>query len=139
MPTFTTEALVRLKFQLTSTQDFPASLINDAIAEAHEPIAARLDPGVDTGSPPTALVIGETLLAGARTLRSLAVREATTQRSVVVGGQRVDTGTRQAQLALSAALAEEQAWEMLAPFLTPPPGTRSLSPTETTPIFDSTY
>lgn len=138
MPAFTTEALVRLKFQLTSTQDVPDTLIGDAIAEAHEPIALRLDPVVDTGSPPVALVIGETLLAGARTLRSLAAREAATARNVVVGGQRLETGTRHTQLSLCATLAEEQAWEMLAPFLAPRTGARPAQPTDTTPVLGET-
>jgi len=137
MPAFTTESLVRLKFQLTNTQDVPATLINDAIEEAHEPIAARLSPGVDGLTPPAALVIGETLLAGARTLRSLAAREAATQRNVVVGGQRVETSTRHAQLALCATLAEEQAWEMLAPFLAPPSNTTCIQATDTTPVLGS--
>ena len=139
MSAFATESLVRLKFQLTNTQEVSATLIEDAIAEAHEPIAARLTPGIDGLSPPVAVVIGETLLAGARTLRSLAAREAATQRNVIVGGQRVETGTRHAQLILCASLAEDQAWEMLAPFLAAPVNTHAIQTTDTTPILGDTH
>lgn len=139
MPAFTTESLVRLKFQLASTADFPATLIADAIDEAHEEVAARLAPSVNIEDPPGALMIGETLLAGARTLRSLAAREAAVQRHVTVGGQRLDTTPRHAQLALSAARAEEQAWAMLAQFLAAPAARTTVAATDSVPVLGAVY
>ena len=134
MSTFSTEALLRAKFQLTSATDYPPALLEDALAEAHAEILARLDPSVDTGTPPETLVTGETLLAAARAFRNLAGQAAATQHTLTLGGQRYDTAARTAQLLHLAATTEQDAWHTLAPHLTPIPTITSLSTTDTTPI-----
>lgn len=139
MPAFTTETLLRTKFQLTNTTDFPTALLNDAIAQAHEALTPHLDPALPLDPTPAALITGETLLAAAALLRALATHEAATQRTTTIGGQRSDTAARHAQLLHSAALTEADAWHTLAPFLTQPPVQPTLLTTDTTPILTPLY
>lgn len=131
---FTTEELVRLKLQLTNTAAVTPELIADAIAEAHDAVLARLDPAIDVEAPPSMLVTGETHLAGAITLRALAAREAAEQRQVTIGGQRFDTTARHGILMEAADAQAREAWELLAAFLVPPPGTAPATCTDTTPM-----
>ena len=135
---FTTEANLRLKFQLTSTTDFPTTFLNDAITQAHQELLPRLLTTIDPESPPDTLITGETLLAGARLLQHLAAREAATHRPATIGGQRTELTPRHAALALSAARAEETAWHVLAPHLTPP-SPQTITTTDTTPILSAPY
>lgn len=134
MNSFTTETLVRLKFQVGEAQLASAELIEAAIAEAHVRILARLAPGVDTETPPAQLILGETLLAGSVLLRALGSKEAVARRDITVGGQRVESSTRIAALTALAQDAEERAWETLAPYLTQPNGRKPGSATDTTPV-----
>ena len=77
----------------------------------------RLDAGVNTETPEDGLVLGETLLAGAHLLRSLASKDAVLQKDVMVGGQRVETGKRFVSLMTLSDKVEEAAWEALEPYL----------------------
>lgn len=121
MPPFTDEATVRLHFQLHDTTLAPNDLFTRAITLAHARLLQRLDPAVDTGSPPDDLLPAETLLAGARVLESLALRSATLQPVIVVGGQRLDRGQEFATLLAAADRAERHAWDIAAPYLKPEP------------------
>lgn len=119
MATFTSEALVRKKMQLTDATLAPADLVAQSIDDAHATVLAELDPEVDVEDPEDGLVLGETLLAGAHVLRSLASKDAFEQRKVSVGGQRIEPGARYDALMDAAAGAEDQAWDALAPYLAP--------------------
>ena len=90
MPSFTTESMVRLRFQLQDTASVPADLVEAAIDDAHAELLARLGPAYAEPPWPQALVLGETLLAGANVYRALAAKDAHDQKHVVVGGQRVE-------------------------------------------------
>lgn len=122
MAGFTTEDAVRLKFQLMDPALVASELIEQGIDDAHTEVLTRLAPAYVTEDPEAGLVLGETLLAGAHVLRSLAGKEAFDQKRVSIGGQRIEEGTRFASLLEAASLAEEQAWSGLAPFLAEYPG-----------------
>jgi hypothetical protein len=134
MNSFTTETLVRLRFQVEEAHLASAELLEAAIAEAHVVILARLAAGVDTGTPPDRLILGETLLAGSVLLRAVASKEAVARRDVTVGGQRVESAKRVAALTALAQDAEDRAWETLAPYLTPPGLRKPGCTTDTTPV-----
>ncbi len=134
MAIFTTESDVRDKFQLTDTALVPASLVASSIADANTELLRFLDPVYDTGSPADGQVLGETLLAGAHLLRSLASKDGFEQKSLSIGGQRVDGGDRFAALTSMAASAEEQAWGILEPFLLDRSARAVLKVTDTTPV-----
>lgn len=131
MAVFSTESAVREKFQVTDTALAPAGLVERSLADAHEEILRWLDPGVNVESPPAGLVAGETLLAGAHLLRSLASKSASAFREVRVGGNQVVTGGRSVPLMALAAQAEQQAWEMLGPYLKPVDGSDGALATDT--------
>ncbi|HOE66950.1 MAG TPA: hypothetical protein PLO62_10535 [Candidatus Hydrogenedentes bacterium] len=114
---FATEDGVRARLRLTDTALAPQGLVLMAIADAHTVIGRWLDPRHGSGTPADGLALGETLLAGAYLLRSLAAKEAFDQKDVVVGGQRVASGNRFASLRALAAGFECQAWEALGPYL----------------------
>lgn len=135
---YATEAALRLKFQLTSTTDFPAAFLNDAIAQAHAELLPRLHTVPAPEDAPESLTIGEILLAGARVFQHLAARDAATLRTATIGGQRLDTAPRHAQLALSAARAEEHAWQLLHPHCNAPKTVKTLT-TDSTPILSAPY
>lgn len=117
MAAFTTEARVRLTMQVEDTTVATSALVTQSIDDAHTLVLARLDDGVDLETPVEALVLGETLLAGAQLLRSLAGRAASQGRTVRVGGQQLETGRQFAALRQLAVETEAAAWETLAPFL----------------------
>ena len=133
MPAFTTEAAVRLKFQIEDTA-VSAALVEQSIADAHTEVLARLDPATDTENPDDALVLGETLLAGAHLLAALASCDAFTARPIALGGQRVEAGQRFASLLAIAAKARREAWRTLAPYLAAHPPTLAGTATESTAI-----
>ena len=134
MTMFTTEAAVRLKFQINDTVWAPAALINDSIANAHAEILRRLDPATPVEPPPEALALGETWLAGAHLLRSLASKDAAQQKDVVVGGQRIETGQRFAALVALSERAEREAWAALETYLRPVPVEQVAAVTESIPV-----
>ena len=134
MAGFTTEADVRLKFQLADTTLVPATLVTSAIDDAHEEVLRYLDSSVDTVSPDEGLVLGETLLAGAHVYRSLAAKDAFEQKYVSIGGQRLEGGERIAALTVIADLSEVQAWYMLEPYLEALPPRKCAGVTATEPV-----
>jgi hypothetical protein len=134
MAEFTTEAAVRVRFQLTDPGAAPQDLVLAAIADAHARIAGLLANGVDTENPDVRLVLGETLLAGAGVLRGLASADASRQKSVRIGGQEIDTGGRSARLSELCADAEVDAWRILAPFLRPEPARAPGVVTDSIPV-----
>ena len=134
MANFTTEAAVRLKLQVNDTVWVLSALVTSSIGDAHEAILRRLDPSVDTESPEDELILGETLLAGAYLLYSLASKDAVEQKQVTVGGQRVETGKRFDALESVAKLTETQAWDTLAPYLAAQPETALAGVTDSVPV-----
>ena len=134
MAGFTTEADVRLKFQLADTTLVSTALIEAAIGGAHDEVLRYLDSHVDTGSPDEALVTGETLLAGVYLFRSLAAKDAFDQKHVSIGGQRLEGGERFAALTAIAERSEIQAWYMLEPYLEELPPRKCASVTAGEPI-----
>jgi len=134
MPNFTTETLVRLRFQVNDATLVPADLVNQAIDDAHTELLQALDPIYDTGSPSAAQVLGETLLAGAHLLRALASGEAFRQKNLAVGGRRIQDSDRFASLMAYAAETERQAWTILAPFIAARPAREIAQTTDTTPV-----
>ena len=109
MAGFTTEALVREKFQLNDAALVPASLVNRNIDDAHLILLRFLDPVFDLPSPAAAVVLGETLLAGAYLMRSFAPGSIFAQKKVTVGGQRVEPAGKAEALNAQADAAEEEA------------------------------
>ncbi|MFO7974862.1 MAG: hypothetical protein R6V12_09535 [Candidatus Hydrogenedentota bacterium] len=134
MPSFTTEAMVRLRFQLNDTASVPTDLVQAAIDDAHTELLGRLDPAYAEEPYPEALVLGETLLAGANVYGTLAARDAHDQKHVVVGGQRIEAGDRFAALAATANGTRVTAWRLLAPFLREQPPHAPAGLTDTVPV-----
>ena len=130
---FATEHDVRLRFQFTDAAAVPADLIEAAVEAAHERLMQRLLPGC-AADPPAAVLLGETLLAGAEVLRSLAAREAAARANVRIGGQQVSAPGRFADLMLMADAATDAAWHVLADCLLPFPAQRVLAPTASVPV-----
>ena len=93
-----------------------------------------IDPDVDLVTPDAMLVLGETLLAGAHLLRSLASQDAFQQKRVAVGGARLDEGKRFTNLLEFSAQTEVQAWKTLEPFLKDRPSKRIAVVTDTVPV-----
>jgi len=131
---FSTEAAVRLKFGLTDSALIPQTLVAQSIDDAHAELLESLDPACDTQGPPAALVLGETLLAGAHLFRSLASRDAFDQQRITIGGQRIEEGARFASLMAVASLTEDRAWVLLAPFLKACPVRNAAWTTASTPV-----
>jgi hypothetical protein len=134
MSSFATEADVRLKFQLNDTTLAPSALITGSIEGAHAEILRFLDPAFNVLSPETALVMGETLLAGAHLFRSLASKDAFDQKQITVGGHRIDAGKRFSALMTLASLAEQNAWYTLEPYLLERPSRAFAEATDTTAV-----
>lgn len=134
MPEFTTVARIRDTFHLADTAIAPDALIERALADAHTEITARLNPNAETEPPDEALVLGETLLAGAHVFRALAAGDAAEQRHVAIGTARVQAGRRFDALAALAALAQDQAWYILAPYLRQPVPRTLLGASATAPV-----
>ncbi len=116
MAVFSSEAMVREKFQAADAAA-GAGLVVQSLADAHEEILRALGDGVDTETPPAGLVLGETLLAGAHLLRSLASRTAITQRELRIAGNQAGPGKRFEELLALAAETESRGWQVLTPYL----------------------
>jgi len=134
MANFATEADVRLKFQLNDTTLAPPALLAGSIGDAHGELLRRLAPEFDTTPPEDAVVLGETLLAGAHVLRSLASKDAFEQKDIVVGGQRIEAGKRFSSLMTMASLATDEAWRILAPYLVDQPARPPVGVTDTVAV-----
>jgi len=117
MANFSTEADVRLRFQLNDTAAVSSALVNASIDDAHTELLRFLDPVFDVPVPEDAVVMGETLLAGAYVFRSLASKEAYDEKQVSIGGQRIEAGKRFSALMAIGSLAEETAWYILEPYV----------------------
>lgn len=133
---FATETMVRQKFQMTDSAWAPASLLNDAIQQAHTEILRRLHPDSPIDPPADALLLGETLLAGAYALHTMAAKDVLQHKEIVVGGQRLTTGNRFAALIALAERAEKQAWAALEPHLIPITGAPAARTTDSMPVFN---
>jgi hypothetical protein len=134
MPNFTIESEVRARFELHDATLVPATLIDARIDDAHTELLRFLDHDFDAGSPDDALIMGETLLAGAHLFRSLAAKQSFEGKRLTVGGQRVEEGERFQALTAIAEAAESQAWYMLEPYLNTVPGRSPADATDTTPV-----
>lgn len=117
MANFATEADVRLRFQLNDAEAVSSALVNASIDDAHTELLRFLDPAFDAPSPEDALVMGETLLAGAYLFRSLASKQAYDEKQVAIGGQRIEAGKRFSALMAIGSLTEETAWYILEPYV----------------------
>lgn len=134
MAGFTTEALVREKFQLTDTTQVPVSLVNRNVDDAHLILLRFLDPIFDLPEPAAAVVLGETLLAGAYLMRSLASGAAFARRKVAVGGQRVEPSGKAEALLAQADAAEAEAWRTLEPYLVVIPTDKLAAASDSQPV-----
>lgn len=135
MAWFSSEAAVREKFQVADTAVVSLGLVERSLTDAHAAIARRLSLDADTQTPAEGLVLGETLLAGAYVLRSLASKSAAAvPRDVRIGGNQVVTGERFALLMPAAEAAEREAWEALEPFLKPLDGVACAVVSDTLPV-----
>ena len=134
MAVFTTETRVREKFQMADTMVVPSDLVVQSIEDAHTEILRFLDPAFGEGTPDDALVMGETLLAGAQVHRSLASKAALEQKRVTVGGQRFEATGKAEALAAIAQVVENQAWYLLEPYLAARPSRTFGETTDTTPV-----
>ncbi len=134
MPIFTTEAAVREKFQLADTALVPSVLVSRNIDDAHTVLLRHLDPAFDVPTPDAALVLGETLLAGAYLLRSLASASAFARKDLSIGGQRIESSRRFEALTEFADGAEQGAWQALDPYLAARAADSVAAATDTQPI-----
>ena len=136
MANFSTETEVREKFQLMDTTLVPSSLVTRGLDDAHTQILRHLDPEFDVPSPESAVVMGETLLAGSNVLRSLASGDAYQQKTLNLSGHSVNSGDRFRDLSFAADVAEEQAWYVLEPYVLGKPAPRVADVTETVPVLE---
>jgi len=134
MSFFTTEAAVRLKFQVSDASWASPTLVEESIAHAHMEILPALNVSTPLEPPPAEVALGETLLAGAHLLRSLASGEGSRQKEVVIGGQRIDMGKRFAALIALSERAEAEAWHALTPYLAAEPSQAMARATDSTPV-----
>ncbi len=134
MAVFTSEEAVRLKFQLNDTTLVPSELVIQSIDDAHTELLRYLADEYAAAEPEDALVIGETLLAGAHVYRSLASGDAFKQRHVAIGGNRVREGERFESLTAIANLTEDLAWYTLEPYLEAESGRDVAGVTDSTPV-----
>ena len=136
MANFTNETAVREKFQLTDTVRVTSALVTMSIDDAHTELLVVLDPMYDVAPANAGVILGETLLAGSRVLRSLASKDAFEQRHVSVGGSRSEEGKRHAALLKSAESFESRAWQLLRPFLRSVSGRVALDTTDTVALIE---
>ena len=134
MAAFTNVDLVRQKFQLADETVVPTALVQAAIDDAHTVVLRYLAPEYEGGATPAGLVVGETELAGAHLLRSLASGDAFKQKHLSLGGQKIEEGKRFSALMTLAERAEEAAWAALDPFLEARPATVLGRVTDSTPV-----
>jgi hypothetical protein len=134
MANFTSEATVRLRFQLNDTTMVPMTLVENAIDDAHTELLRWIDPQFDVPSPEDGLIMGETLLAGAQVYRALASGEAFGQKRMTIGGQRIEESGRFETMTELADLTEEQAWFILEPYVVDRPAQTVADASDTTPV-----
>ena len=134
MAAFTDATTVRVHFQMTDMALVPDSLITQAIAAAHDAILARLGPEYVV-NPPARILLGETLLAGSHTLLMLASRDAIEQKQITLGGQRIEPGQRFDSLLTMAERAEQEGWDVMAPYLNPIPCRSLAAAMASKPVF----
>lgn len=116
MAAFTTEELLRVKFQLDNLAEVTSELITTSIEDAHSIVVGRIREACLTELPES-VIVAETLLAGAALLRSLSARLALDRREVRLAGHQLETGKRFPALVAVAAAAEKEAFELLTPWL----------------------
>jgi hypothetical protein len=136
MANFTDEAKVRLKTQLTDANKVSQELVNQSIDDAHAELLTRLDPVYDVTPADDNLVRGETLLAGAHLLQSLASGQAFDIKGLRIHDVTVNETNKHAALMAISGGFEDEAWDVLAPFLLPYEGTAEFQAdaTDTVPI-----
>jgi len=135
MPAFTDVEGVRLRFLLLDTDSVPDALIEPQLDDAHTVLLAALDPSfVDADPAPDALVMGATLLAGARVLHALASYEAQHQRAQRLGSQVLQPAGRVETMREAARLADDEAWLILAPYLRPRATRPPLNASDSKPV-----
>lgn len=134
MANFTNETRVRERFQLTDTSLVPADLVVASIDDAHTELLRYLDLAFATETPEEALVMGETLLAGARVHQALASKAAAELKTITIAGQRIEATGRVETLLAIARGAEEQAWRLLEPYLAGRVGQVACVVTQSTPV-----
>jgi len=117
MANFTDETRVRLKTQLMDTAKVSQELVIRNIDDAHAAIVTRLDPAYDVTPPDDNLVRGETLLAGAYLLRSVASGAAFDIKGLRILDKTVSETDKYKALMTLAETFENQAWEVLSDFL----------------------
>lgn len=134
MANFTTEAAVRLKFHWHDTALVPSDLVQSGIADAHTELLRFLEPVHASGPADDALEMGETILAGANVARALAAQDASAQKRVTLGAQRIEEGARFTSLMALANVAETQAWYLLEPYLRDRPARATTHVTDSQPV-----
>lgn len=134
MPNLTTDTLVRAKFQLTDTTLVPSSLVQTSIDDAHTELVRFLDPVMVTTPPEDALIMGETLLAGAHLYRALAAKESFDQKHIGIGRQHLEEGKRFEALTAVADRADAMAWYLLEPYVRAKPARIAAQATDTAPV-----
>ena len=95
---FTTDSAVRARFQMDDTELVPPAMVAAAIDTAHLEITRHLVPGVETDPPEEGLVLGETVLAGARVYELLAGADAVAARRLRLGSVTAHEGERRLAL-----------------------------------------
>lgn len=134
MANFTNEARVRERFQLTDTTLASTDLVTGSIDDAHTELLRYLEPVFATETPEEALVMGETLLAGAHVHQSLASKAAAELKTVSIAGQRLEATGRVEALLGIARSAEEQAWCLFEPYLAARTGQAACMVTDSAPV-----
>lgn len=138
MATFTNETRVREKLQLADTETVSSTLVLRSIDDAHEKILPILDSTVDPQSPEEALIMAETLLAGAELMRSLAAKGAHDLRNLRIGGQQIDEEQRFRALMVMSRELEKDGWRLLEPYVKPRPSRSIAKVTNTIPVLGET-
>lgn len=113
---FTDEARVREHTGLTNPTRVPSSLVQQRIEDAHETLLRDLDPAY-VGSSDPVLILGETELATANLLRSLAAQIGVTENQLTTAGLSQVATQRTEKLQALADSEEARAWQHLRPFL----------------------
>jgi len=116
MAAFTTEEMLRVKFQLDNLAEVTTELVAASIEHAHSVVVGRVREEC-LEDPPEPVIVAETLLAGVALLRSLSARQALDRREVRLAGHQMETGKRFPALLAVATAAEEEALRLLTPWL----------------------
>lgn len=113
---FTDETTLREHTGLKNTTRIPSSLIVQRIADAHETLVADLDPA-HAVSTDLMLRLGETELAAAYLLRSLATQVAFEETNLATAGLANRESKKSERLRALADEQEASAWARLKPYL----------------------